>query len=1144
MPPTPLGDTHTLTRRLSERLSPRHSKDGHSRVRRMSSMHAGALHREQSDTPSEHEHIRRPQRTMSLRSDSAASPNITESWPWRGLGDISGSSPIEPLSPEDNMAMFQEQFHQSAATQGTETYPTRHRGILGTRLGSNDEYVRASPVDVQRSIPSRQPSGTFGKMGNPFVQGYRRESDTSASLSSRHSGAMHGLTRHLTMPAAFRKEGGSTRRKAPKPTTVLPQKPSTPWNAGQPDSPQSLSPLGRVGDSAVPAPALNNNAPMFGATKLPYAADGTQSLTRTSSPLALNPNTPQFTSTMNADPPPVNDTTESVPPSAEDVNLTVNPTTDKINMFGSLQVATNYSLSGTVNLSLRSNAVGRFEVRDLNVVFTGYSIYLDSSSRFACTRVCEICVPLQQQSTHVNFDVNGACESDFDLFVPGWLPASFNAHHSSTFYSLQAHATVAGLNVHSKPRLIVLQRSRELVPIPVAQMAIFNGAAVPEVAQIESKNPFRVATNPFRAKSNPFTTKTHEEYAQPVTAAGNNTDERNQNDRERLARRVPLRHFAHSQHLQLPESLGGGKLPIKLTVSVPSHTHTTINLEDDQLPLLFGVQIELDDGWTKARSAGGLRLRELEAMCVQMEKYSTTPSRSYCAAFALGSRGKDARALDLPRFDLNTFRGHPGYAESNGMPIYPYNTLQVKYRTYQEISGTELAEWDNAADRFHSFTVGPLFQEASTKSMNGPALEESSREPEPRASPKPPQHQPSRRKRIYSATIPRLSAIAAAIRDSGNDTPREPGSQRSASAVQRDQPNDRSREHIKASYVFEGHDGNGMELLKRRERLSFSLPLVPSSSRRASWLDTVQLLPDYESPHVRIRHKLKVKLTFAFGANSLPEQSLVLCVPTRFTEAPAHEALAQASPIVFPPAARSCVPAEGMPAAAVPRAYTLATRGPEVDDVHTGAPYLPAYTQLFREDGSRLGDDLEELPQYPSASPYLPHGAAETELSMRLADVLPIVQDDVRDRKTPASTSYADASAGDIMFDTEGFTEIQVQDDDMMHMEDAGGTVENEAAFADASTDLVTVREPEVTQGTRLNTTDATSPEPSIPPAPSFITSNLSALAPPITGNSFVSSSVPASFGSNATTSSAVPLPSLEYSPLVSDANVRDRGSV
>lgn len=1118
MPQTSLGDTHALTRRLSERISPRHNKDGHPRVRRMTSMHAGALHREQGDSFSEEEHTRQPRRTMSLMSDSAASPNITESWPWRGLGDVSGTSPIEPLSFEENMAMFQEHFRQSTTAQGRESYPTRHRSMLGIRLGSNnDENERASPVDAQRPTPSRQPSFTFGKLSNPFVQGYRRESDTGASLSSRRSGAMHGLTRRLTIPGTFRKESGSTRRKAPETPSVLPLNPFVSGNAVHTDSPQSVSPLGRVDDSAVPAPALNTSAPIFGATTLPYADDGTQRLARTTSPLALSQNTTQFASTVNAGTPPVSDTTESVPPSAEDVELTVNPTSDKINMFGSLQVATNYSLSGTVDLSLRSNAAGRFEVRDLNVVFTGYSIYVDSSSRFACTRVCEISVPLQQQSTHVNFDVNGTCESDFDLFVPGWLPASFNARYSSTFYSLQAHATVAGLNVHSKPRLIVLQRSRELVPIPVAQMAIFNGAAVPEVPHIKSKNPFRAATNPFRTTSNPFVSETHEEYDQSVPAVGNNTDERNQNDRERLARRVPLRHFAHSQHLQLPESLGGGKLPIKLTLSVPSHTHTTINLEEEQLPLLFGVQIELDDGWAKARSAGGLRLRELEAMCVQMEKYSTTPSRSYCAAFALGSQGKDSRALDLPRFDLNTFRDHPGYAESDGMPIYPYNTHLVRYRMNQEISGTELVEWDNAADRFHSFTVGPLSQEASTKSKNRPAQEESSRAPEPRAAPAPPQHQPSRRRRIYSTAIPRLSAIAAAIRDSGNDTPRDPGNQRSPSGVQRDEPNERAREHIKASYEFEGRDGNGMELLKRRERLSFSLPLVPSSSRRASSLDTVQLFPDYESPHVRIRHKLKVKLTFTFGVTGLPAQNLVLCVPTRFTEAPAHEALAQASPIVFPPAARSCVPAEGMPAAAVPLAYTLATRGPEVDNDQTGAPYLPAYTQLFREDGSRLGDDLEELPQYPNASPYLPRGATETELSMRLANVLAIVQDDVRDRKTPASTSYVEASAGDIMFDNEGFTEIQVQDDDMMHMEDAGGAVENEAAFADASTDLVTVGEPAVTQGTRLNTRDATSPEPSVAPAPPFVTSNLGALAPPVTGSSFMSSAVPTSYGSNST---------------------------
>lgn len=749
---------------------------------------------------------------------------------------------------------------------------------------------------------------------------------------------------------------------------------------------------------------------------------------------------------------------DGAPPSAEDLELSVAPSSDRINMFGSLQVSTNYSVSGTVRLKMRVPYSGRCEVRNLGVSFTGYAVYMDSSGRYACTRVCDIRESLQQQPMHVDFGDNGACESDFDLFVPGWLPATFNARYSSTFYAVQASATVAGLPVHSEHQLVILQRSRELVPIPVAQMAIFNGAPVEE-AQPPSTNPFRSA-NPFRVPRNPFIP----ELSQITSAhsadqlSNRSSEERAQQDRERLARRVPLRHFAHSQQLVLPDKLGGGKLPLKITLSVPSHTHTTVHLDEGQPPLLFGVQIELDDAWQKANAIGGLRLRELEAMCVQMEKYATTPSRSYCTAFALTTDGEDVPAAELPRINPNKCRDHPGYAEDRGIPLYPYNMYNLRNRLRLERAGAQPSDWAKVAERFQSHTVGPQPQSDSARGARRESYEDTQAQaslPTPQSKSEAPV---PRRKRVYSGALSRLSSIAAAIRDNG-ESPREPGGQRAASGrFDRSETNDHSRDHIKASYEFDGRDGLGLELTKKRERLSFSLPLTPSSSKRARALGVVQLLPDYESPHVRIRHKLKVKLTFAFGDSGSGVQNLVLCVPARFTEAPANEALAQASPIVFPPAARSCVPADGSTTMAVPAVYTLATRAPEMEPMHLGTPYLPAYAQLFREDGSRLGDDLEELPQYPDAIRYPGGGIVEAELSARLSRMMPIAHGAVRDEKTPASTSYLEAGGGDMLPDADDIAEIQAQDDDMMLlMDDAGaGVVE---PLAVGSTEVVTVGE-------------------------------------------------------------------------------------
>ncbi|WFD34926.1 hypothetical protein MCUN1_001772 [Malassezia cuniculi] len=1101
---------------------------------------------------------------MSLRSDTAASPNITESWPWRGLDDVSGTSPVPPLSLEDS-EQFSRSLGYSFERPVQEQGPTRRSSIsYSTAHRSNDDRLHpfdgrrpSSQMETSRPVPTRQPSGTFARFGNSLFHGHRNEADPDAPISPRRRGSLHGLSRRLTMPAAFRREGSFRRKGAQTHNKPAPNSANS-WQTVQSSSDGASSEP--VVDDAVPAPVFGPGPSFLGSEQTRSSPTEMNPISRTGesahpshvvSPLA-HPASPTDSSSVPTSAIPIpqppalsttplsfssvpvsssgpstvsenhiiaayEDTHDSAPPSAEDLQLTVSPTCDRINMFGSLQVTTNYSLSGTVRLNVVGHAFGRYEVKHFAVILTGYSIYSDSSGRYASTKVCEIREPLQQQPMHVTFGDVGACECEFDLFMPGWLPASFNSRNSSTFYSVHAVATVAGIRVDSAPRLIVIQRSRELVPIPVAQMAIFNGAPVPEVTELPSRNPFRASSNPFRASPNPFVSEPEsvaadETVTTQAAAPRRTSEDRHQADRERLARRVLLRHFAHAQHLLLPESLGGGKLPIKITLSVPSHTHTTIHLDEDQPPLLFGVQIELDDSWTQARNVGGLRLRELEAMCVQMEKYVTTPSRSYCTAFALQSEGKDIRAADLPRFDRALLRDFPGYMEDKGSALYPYNMFYIKNRMRLEMSGIEPAEWDNVAERFHSHTVGPLPQDIPEKrrsSVHQEDVAEARQNADASAAPAPQTPRsnslPPLRKRVYSGALSRLSSFAAAIRDTG-DQPREPGTHRnSISSQSRRESHDRSRDFIKASYEFEGRDGQGLELTKRRERLSFSLPLTPSSSQRSRSLGTVQLLPDYESPHVRIRHKLKVKLTFGFGAAGSPSQSLVLCVPARFTEAPANEALAQASPIVFPPAARSCIPAEGAPATAVPAAYTHATRAPEAGPNLEGVPYLPAYTQLFREDGSRLGDSLEELPQYPDANARPPRGPDEVELSARLARIFPLVNDRVRDEKTPASTSYLEAAGGDMMPDADDLVEIHAQDDDMMLMEDsAGGLVD-----VGDSTEIVTVGERALSH--------ATAPAPPISaatlmPQMSFVPSSMrtATSAPETTAGAAAAAAAPA----------------------------------
>ena len=84
----------------------------------------------------------------------------------------------------------------------------------------------------------------------------------------------------------------------------------------------------------------------------------------------------------------------------------------------------------------------------------------------------------------------------------------------------------------------------------------------------------------------------------------------------------PMRHFLHRPVLHPPAEAGCGDagLPFMLTVSVPTHVHTSGTGTD---ALTFGIQVDLsnDAGWNKVRALGGLRLRHMELVCSQSERH-------------------------------------------------------------------------------------------------------------------------------------------------------------------------------------------------------------------------------------------------------------------------------------------------------------------------------------------------------------------------------------------------------------------------------------------------------------------------------------------------------------------------------------------
>lgn len=188
----------------------------------------------------------------------------------------------------------------------------------------------------------------------------------------------------------------------------------------------------------------------------------------------------------------------------EELKISVKPMTDTLTMFGSTQTSANYSLSGVVSVSLprpvtkpaatredgsgapspspvmeasaptggnerRSSLDHRGQsesenawqslhaptvIKSLTLTFAGYSIYADHSGRYSGIRLCEVkqdllrggaTLPLESDlRSNVASTSNEPLtyEIQFDVTVPGWLPASACSRFGASFYNVSATALV------------------------------------------------------------------------------------------------------------------------------------------------------------------------------------------------------------------------------------------------------------------------------------------------------------------------------------------------------------------------------------------------------------------------------------------------------------------------------------------------------------------------------------------------------------------------------------------------------------------------------------------------------------------------------------------------------------------------------
>jgi len=644
--------------------------------------------------------------------------------------------------------------------------------------------------------------------------------------------------------------------------------------------------------------------------------------------------------------------------------------------------------------------------------------------------------------------------------------------------AMQCSSSIDGMSIaQSKAKAIIVARCREVVPVPVARMAIIGPEGLPEGAHQDpppmvrsssvdgggtrsrsstltrastilsptrrSHSPPPVAPSAFNAPSDPAKLDVHTSQPRTPQRASSNTQvfharggapprsspttspsntrqqSRSQGYPSSSSSTVPMRHFLHRPMLhppadaQIPNVDGG--LQFSLTLTLPSY----VSVDGPGSDILnFGVQIEVgrSASWSKVREMGGLRLRDMELSCVQTERHSSVASRTFCHSYPLpidskidphelplmeswrgnGDKHRSSSQQDAAKlragYDRAMIESHmelvrqgkaPAASEQNvervrvavvGTPSSHSSQTKAKEDRDRGEEGSKAKEKNKETPKDDSIghnkgrrrslpasisapsgLVGHL--PSGEGSSNNPLLNDFVPPLPDREEAEVNKKTTGRGRRAYQSAIRGLSNLATAVMDITLDTEGGGyGPPVTNGTAQKKKTEDESK-HT-AVYSFAGSDGHGVDLTKGRVRMAINLPLVSSNVYKAKTSGTPRLVADFESPFIRVRHKLKVKLGFGFGSKPLGGegdgnwgQALVMCVPVRFTDSAPREVREQFAPR---PIAQVASSVAGLPSM------------PKVNKINgNDAPLLPSYNQLFREDGSRLADEGEDLPQYP-----------------------------------------------------------------------------------------------------------------------------------------------------------------------------------
>ncbi|KAI3488833.1 hypothetical protein L1887_47032 [Cichorium endivia] len=463
--------TTSSSRSLSSTHPPRrttaHTKVGDARDQRAPLQHAQPLATSQNSRPPQLQSVAPPPRPDSTPPNTSAGSHSNTASSSDTLSESLLS--LDAALPKLTTQHTQEPSHDSAVSThqpSLDSHSSRHDDTLATPSSAVTTSA-SDPVPTQASVHNASQPISLPQSSSAFVTSPQRFSSLGRRSAARLTLDPSTLPSSLQMPRALARDINQELESPKSPSDALP---TTPRNERRMSMLDFLATDSPTHQAVQPAPAS------LSAEHLPASMP----LMQASHQFSLGASASSSSSSSYAP----SSSRHTKVDLCQNVSVSVEPLVDRLTMFGSMQSSSNYSLAGTVVVEVPKLDVPRvsaaaaispdgsvsdhpaIHVEALTVCFIGYSVYVDATGRYNAIKLAEISqellqpqgctcpVPLVEHTDASPSHLDAPSptvkyETEFDLSIPGWLPASQRSRFGATFYCVQASATVQGRAVVS-----------------------------------------------------------------------------------------------------------------------------------------------------------------------------------------------------------------------------------------------------------------------------------------------------------------------------------------------------------------------------------------------------------------------------------------------------------------------------------------------------------------------------------------------------------------------------------------------------------------------------------------------------------------------------------------------------------------------